>query len=320
MTAFYRGISQQRQQQIKTAMTDCHLCPRNCHVNRSLGQKGFCGAPAEMIACRSALHFWEEPCLSGTQGSGTVFFAYCPLQCVYCQNYAISEGQNPPQSNLPTISPQRLAEVFLSRQEEKAHNINLVTPTHFVPQIAAALEIAKKQGLTIPIIYNTSSYEWTETLSMLDGLVDIYLPDLKYAAPQYSKRYSHAADYFTIATHAIDEMVRQVGNPIFNSEGMMRKGVIIRHLVLPGLTTDSKKILHTIYTRWYPKVWVSIMRQYTPLAIAADYPELQERISDAQYDEIVDYAADLGITQGFIQEGEAAADSFIPIFDGTGIF
>ena len=303
------------------AMIDCTLCPRACHVNRKQGEKGFCGAPAEIVACRSALHFWEEPCLSGERGSGTVFFAYCPLQCVYCQNYAISKGKTPPQANLPPISPERLAEIFINLQEEeKAHNINLVTPTHFVPRIAKALEQAKKQGLHIPVVYNTSAFEYPETLRILEGLVDIYLPDFKYASSEYSRKYSHAENYFAVACCAIDEMVRQVGTPVFDQEGMMKQGVMIRHLTLPGLLEDSKKVLHTIYDRWYPHVWVSLMRQYTPLATVADFPELQEKISDGQYDALVDYAIDLGITQGFMQEEEAAAESFIPLFDGTGIF
>lgn len=303
-------------------MASCALCPRNCRVNRTGEERGFCGAPGEIVAVRAALHHWEEPCLSGTCGSGTVFFAYCPLQCVYCQNHLISQGKNPPGSNLPPISPQRLAEVFLALQEQKAHNINLVTPTHFVPQIAIALEQAKSQGLSIPVIYNTSSYEHPQTLKMLEGLVDIYLPDLKYYHSEWAKKLSAAPDYFSIACTAIDEMVRQVGEAVFDEAGVMQKGVIIRHLTLPTLLWDSKKVLEEIYRRWYPKVWVSIMRQYTPLAILAGKPYefLQTKVSDQQYDALVDYAVELGIEQGFTQEGEAAEESFIPLFDGEGIF
>ncbi len=307
--------------QIQETMSHCILCPRNCGVNRIAGQKGFCGAPGEMVACRAALHFWEEPCLSGTKGSGTVFFAYCPLQCVYCQNYLISRGKNPPQSNLPSIAPERLAEIFFHLKDQGAHNINLVTPTHFVPHIAAALAIAKKQGLSIPIVYNTSSYEHPETLRMLDGLIDIYLPDLKYHSKMYAQLLSHAPDYFTVACAAIDEMVRQVGKTVFDKKGILQKGVIIRHLALPTLLFDSKQVLAEIARRWYPKVWVSIMRQYTPLNIIEEekYPFLKEKISDEHYNALIDYAIELGIEQGFIQEGEAAAESFIPLFDGTGI-
>ena len=306
----------------QTALSCCQLCPRHCGVNRLQGARGYCGAPGEIIACRAALHFWEEPCLSGTRGSGTVFFAYCPLQCAYCQNYLISQGKTPPESNQPPISPERLAEVFFSLADQGAHNINLVTPTHFVPLLVPALASAKKQGLNIPIVYNTSSYECPETLSMLDGLIDIYLPDLKYYDAKWSRLLSHAADYFPMACTAIDEMVRQVGIPIFTQDGILQRGVIIRHLALPGLFSDSKRVLKEIVRRWYPKVWVSIMRQYTPLPIIDNprYGFLQEKITDEHYDALVDYAIDLGIEQGFIQEGEAAAESFIPLFDGTGIY
>ena len=310
------------QQQKENTMSCCTLCPRNCGVNRAIGQTGFCGAPKDIIACRAALHFWEEPCISGEQGSGTVFFAYCPLQCVYCQNSSISRGKRPLGSNLPPVSSERMAEIFFSLADQGAHNINLVTPTHFAPQIAAALQIAKNQGLSIPIVYNTSSYEHPDTLRMLEGLVDIYLPDLKYYDSQYGKLLSHAPDYFPVACAAIDEMVRQVGTAVFNQAGMMQKGVIIRHLTLPTLLDDSKRVLAEIARRWYPKVWVSIMRQYTPLATipsGAKYDFLRATITDEHYDKLIDYAVDLGIEQGFVQEAEAAAGSFIPIFDGSGI-
>lgn len=307
--------------QLQKSMSCCRLCPRNCGVNRLLGEQGYCGAPGEIIACRAALHFWEEPCLSGTGGSGTVFFAYCPLQCVYCQNYLISQGKTPPQSNQPPISPERLTEVFFSLADQGAHNINLVTPTHFVPLIVPALETAKKQGLAIPIVYNTGSYEHPNTLKMLEGLVDIYLPDLKYYDAKWSRLLSHAPDYFPAACAAIDEMVRQVGQAVFGEDGLLQKGVIIRHLALPSLLADSKQVLAEIARRWYPTVWVSIMRQYTPLQLidSPKYDFLQEKITDEHYEALIDYAVDLGIEQGFIQEGEAAAESFIPIFDGTGI-
>ena len=307
---------------LSSFLSCCKLCPRNCGANRLSGEQGYCGAPGEMIACRAALHPWEEPCLSGTGGSGTVFFAYCPLQCVYCQNHLISQGKKPPQSNQPPISPERLVEVFFSLADQGAHNINLVTPTHFVPLIVPALEIAKTQGLSIPIIYNTSSYEHPDTLRMLEGLVDIYLPDLKYYDAKWSRLLSHAPDYFSVACAAIDEMVRQVGPAVFDNAGLLQKGVIIRHLALPSLLSDSKQALKEIARRWYPKVWVSIMRQYTPLHLTdkPEYAFLQEKITDSHYDTLVDYAIDLGIEQGFIQEGEAATESFIPIFDGTGIY
>ncbi|MCI8335818.1 MAG: radical SAM protein [Peptococcaceae bacterium] len=314
-------VQQNQKENLYQTLTCCQLCPRHCKVNRLQGARGYCGAPGEIIACRAALHFWEEPCLSGTRGSGTVFFAYCPLQCVYCQNYLISQGRTPTESNQRPISPERLVEVFFSLADQGAHNINLVTPTHFVPLLIPALEQAKKQNLSIPIVYNTSSYECLETLNMLDGLIDIYLPDLKYYHSKWADLLSHAPDYFPTACTAIDEMVRQVDTPLFDADGILQKGVIIRHLTLPSLLSDSKRVLEEIVRRWYPKVWVSIMRQYTPLPII-DHPRysfLQEKITDEHYDALVDYAVDLGIEQGFVQEGEAAAESFIPLFDGTGI-
>ena len=323
MTFSIQDKEQDKEEKILNPLSCCRLCPRNCRVNRLGGEQGFCGAPGEIVACRAALHFWEEPCLSGQNGSGAVFFAYCPLQCVYCQNESISRGKNPPASiQQPPISPERLTEIFFSLADQGAHNINLVTPTHFVPLIVPALEQAKKQGLSIPIVYNTSSYEQPETLRMLDGLVDIYLPDLKYYDTQWSRLLSQAPDYFPVACAAIDEMVQQAGPPVFNEQGLMEKGVIIRHLTLPSLLTDSKQVLTEIVRRWYPQVWVSIMRQYTPLPFIEKerYPFLKEKISDEHYDALVDYAVDLGVEQGFVQEGEAAAESFIPLFDGSGIY
>ena len=297
-------------------MSDCTLCPRDCHVNRDAGEIGFCGQTARLTAARAALHFWEEPCLSGTNGSGTVFFSGCNLRCVYCQNHEIARGQAGRE-----ITVTRLSDIFLELQEKGAHNINLVTPTHFVPQIIAALQTAKKQGLSIPVIYNTSAYEKVETLRMLEGLIDIYLPDLKYRDTALSEKYSHAPDYFKTASAAITEMVRQVGAPVFadGEDSLMCRGVIVRHLLLPGCGRDSRQILRFLHETFENDIYVSIMNQYTPLSQVSDIPPLNRRVSAREYDRLVDYAIRVGIENGFMQEGESASESFIPPFDYEGI-
>lgn len=297
-------------------LSDCTLCPRECHVNRNAGEIGYCGQTARLTAARAALHFWEEPCLSGTNGSGAVFFSGCNLRCVYCQNHEIAQGQAGRE-----ITADRLSSIFLELQQKGAHNINLVTPTHFVPQIITALKAAKKQGLSIPVIYNTSAYEKPETLRMLEGLIDIYLPDLKYRDAALGERYSHAPDYFETAAAAIKEMVRQVGAPVF-SDGknpLMQRGVIVRHLLLPGCGKDSRQILHYLHGTYKNDIYVSIMNQYTPLPQVADIPALNRRVSDRAYERILNYAIRIGIENGFMQEGETASESFIPAFDYEGI-
>ncbi len=298
------------------SLTDCSLCPRQCHVNRNAGETGYCGQTAKIMAARAALHFWEEPCLSGTNGSGTVFFSGCSLRCVYCQNLEIAQ-----KAAGREITPARLSDIFLELQDKQAHNINLVTPTHFIPQIITALETAKGRGLSIPVVYNTSSYEKTESLRLLEGLIDIYLPDLKYFDPVLSERYSHAPDYFKAASSAIAEMVRQVGTPVFadGEDSLMKKGVIVRHLLLPDCEKDSRKILRYLHSTYKNDVYVSIMNQYTPLSQAAGIPSLNRRISDEEYERIIDYAIHIGIENGFIQEGDTASESFIPSFDYEGI-
>ena len=280
-------------------MDYCNLCPRGCKVNRNLGERGVCGETNEIRVARASLHLWEEPPISGERGSGTVFFSGCPLHCVFCQNHNISDGTN---GKVVTID--ELATIFLHLQDMGAENINLVTPTHFVPGIRAALIKAKGEGLTLQVVYNTSSYESVETLKLLSGLVDIYLPDLKYKSSELSKKYSHVADYFEVATAAISEMVKQVGP----------KNVIIRHLVLPNCIDDSKAVIKYINETYGNDIFISIMSQYTPLPFVKE-PELQRRITVEEYDEVVDFAADLGITNAFVQEGEAAEESFIPDFE-----
>lgn len=297
-------------------LSDCTLCPRECHVNRNAGEIGYCGQPAALMAARAALHFWEEPCLSGANGSGAVFFSGCNLRCVYCQNYEIAHGLSGRE-----ITVSRLSDIFLELQERGAHNVNLVTPTHFVPQIITALETAKKQGLSIPIVYNTSAYEKTDTLKRLSGLVDIYLPDLKYFDSTLSSRYSHASDYFETAAAAISEMVRQTGAPVFtgDADSLMQKGVIVRHLLLPGCEQDTRRILHYLHSTYKNDIYISIMNQYTPLSQVADIPQLNRKISSREYEKIIDYAISIGIENGFIQEGETASESYIPPFDCEGI-
>lgn len=297
-------------------LSDCTLCPRECHVNRNAGEIGYCGQTAALTAARAALHFWEEPCLSGTNGSGAVFFSGCNLRCVYCQNHQIADGFCGRE-----ITLSRLCDIFLELQEKGAHNLNLVTPTHFVPQIITALKAAKKQGLSIPVVYNTSAYEKTDTLKKLEGLVDIYLPDLKYHDCLLSQRYSQAPDYFEIAAPAIAEMVRQVGAPVFEDgeNALMKKGVIVRHLLLPGCEKDTRRILRFLHQTYKNDIYVSIMNQYTPLAQVKSIPELNRKISPREYEKIIDYAISIGIENGFIQEGETASESFIPAFDCEGI-
>ena len=293
----------------------CGLCPRECKVDRTQGERGYCGQTAELYVARAALHQWEEPCLSGTIGSGTIFFTGCPLGCVFCQNLEIAAGNVGKK-----ISVKRLAEIFLELQEQGAHNINLVTATHFVPQIAEALSLAKQNGLQIPIVYNTSSYEHVSTLRLLEGLVDIYLPDLKYRNEEWSLRYSHAADYFFYASKAIAEMVRQVGKPVLSEEdGLMKRGVIVRHLALPGKEEDSKEVIRYLYETYGEQIYISIMNQFTPMPGLREYPELNRVLTEQEYSRIVDYAIRLGVEQGYIQEGETAKESFIPSFDCEGV-
>ena len=295
-------------------LEQCNLCPRSCGSNRAAGQTGYCGMSAEVKVARASLHMWEEPCISGTNGSGTVFFTGCPLKCVYCQNRTIAIG-----STGERISIERLSEIFIELQEKGAHNINLVTPTHYVPQIVKALKIAKEKGLHIPIVYNTGSYEKVETIQALEGLVDIYLPDCKYFDSELAAKYSNAPDYFKVASDAIEEMVRQVGKPMFEGN-LMKRGVIVRHMILPGHTKDSRKIIERLYKTYGDDIYISIMNQYTPLPQMKNFPEINRRITAREYEKVIDYAISLGIENAFIQEGETAKESFIPDFEsGFGI-
>lgn len=295
----------------------CTLCPRLCGANRAAGQTGFCGADDTIRIGLASLHRWEEPCLSGTCGAGTVFFCHCPLGCVYCQNHDIS-GQNAAESGILTDSS-GLADTFLSLQARGAHNIDLVTPTHYAAHLMEAIPLARARGLSIPIVYNCGGYERVETLRMLDGLIDIYLPDLKYYSSYYSERYSHAPDYFDTACAAIGEMVRQTGAPQFDADGMMTRGTIIRHLMLPGLGGDTAQVLRAIASNWGGgQVLVSLMRQFTPCTDLSGFPELVRRVTDAEYADACDQMALLGL-EGWTQDAESVSESFIPRFDGSGV-
>ena len=294
-------------------LNSCNLCPRNCNVNRNNNEIGYCGASNQMVIAKAYLHMWEEPCISGSVGSGTIFFSYCNLRCIFCQNYDISTLHK---GNI--VSVNRLKEICLELQEKGALNINLVTPTHYVPLIVEALKLAKKEGLTIPIIYNTSSYENISTIKLLEGIVDVYLPDLKYYDDIYGIKYSNCNNYFKYASRAIEEMYKQVGKCVFDNNGIIKKGVIVRHLMLPDNIEDSKNIINYLYNKYKDNIYISIMNQYTPLR-KLEYNNLNRKVSDTEYDELINYAYDLGIRNAYIQEGETQKESFIPDFNNEGI-
>lgn len=290
----------------------CRLCPRQCGADRENGERGFCGAPSDIRIARAALHFWEEPCISGENGSGTVFFSGCTMRCVYCQNYEVSTN------NLGYIvSEQKLADEFLRLMEEGAENINLVTPTHYVPEIKRALDIAVSRGLNIPIVYNTGGYETVETIRSLEGYVDIYMPDFKYYSDETAVKYSSAPHYRETVMRALDEMYRQTGKPEFDSRGIMKKGMIIRHLMLPGSLSETLHIIDYVHETFGENVYFSLMSQYTPIRHIEKFECLNRRISQKSYDFAVSHCEDLGMENVFIQEGEAADESFIPEFGGS---
>jgi len=291
----------------------CELCQRMCGINR-YEKQGFCGANDKIKIARASLHMWEEPCISHENGSGTIFFSHCNLKCIYCQNYDISTNNYGKE-----ITINKLSEIMLNLQNKNAHNINLVTPTHYVPQIIEAIKIARKKGLNIPIIYNTSGYERKETIKLLDGYIDIYLTDMKYYDDKYAKEYSKATNYFNHAKEALDEMYKQIGNPKISKNGIMEKGIIVRHLILPELIDDSKKIINYLYKTYKDDIYLSIMNQYTPLENVKNHSSLNRIITKDEYDEVINYAVSLGIENAFIQEGETQKESFIPSFNNEGI-
>lgn len=291
----------------------CELCPRKCHINRNIN-KGICSNTSTLKVARSALHYFEEPSISGTNGSGTIFFSGCNLKCCYCQNKEISNdnfGIN--------ISVERLSELMLELQAKKASNINLVTPTHFVPSIIEAIKLARKKGLSIPIVYNTSGYESVATIKLLAGYIDIYLTDFKYFDNKLGEDLSKVKNYFEIASLALEEMYKQVGKNKFASNGMMTKGIIVRCLVLPTKGTDTKKIINYLYKKYQDNIYLSIMNQYTPVNHSDTFTFLNDKVSDKEYDDIINYALDLGIKNAYIQEGETQDESFIPPFNLEGL-
>lgn len=301
--------------EINKLYENCILCPRNCNANRKAGKTGACMVSGKLKVARAALHFWEEPCISGESGSGAVFFSGCALHCVFCQNDKISRGKAGKE-----IEKERLVQIFLELQEKGANNINLVTPGQYVPHIIWAVEQARNEGLKLPIVYNTSSYEKVDTIKMLEGIVDIYLPDFKYMDSVLAQKYSHAMDYPEIAKAAIAEMVRQQPEPVFDDETeLMEKGVIVRQLLLPGLLEDAKAIVRYLYETYGDSIYLSLMSQFTPLPNVEGFPELNRKVTEKEYDEYVDYAIDLGVDKGFIQEGDVAEESFIPDFDCEGV-
>ena len=292
----------------------CELCPRRCGANRLAGKNGFCGGGKEVKVARAALHFWEEPCISGEEGSGTVFFSGCTMRCVFCQNREISRGEAG-----KLISTERLAEIFLELQKKGANNINLVTPMHYAPQITAALDIARKNGLQLPIVWNTGGWELPESVEAVKNYSDIWLTDIKYFDNSLAEKFSNAKNYFENASASLKKMLEQTGEPVFDDDGMMKKGIIVRHLVLPGHTDDSKKVLRWLWENFGDKIWISIMNQYTPLCSEEKFPELSRKVTDEEYDEVVDFAVSLGIENAFVQDGEAVSESFIPPFDLEGV-
>lgn len=304
----------------KTSYAPCTLCPRACHADRTEGQKGRCHVDAQIRVARAALHMWEEPCLSGRSGSGAVFFSGCALGCIFCQNREIASGK----AGL-VISEARLEEIFLELQEKGANNINLVTAGHYVPQVVRALACAKSQGLRIPIVYNSSGYEKAESLRQLEGLIDIYLPDLKYLTPELAAAYSHAPDYPQYAMEAIAEMVRQQPQAEFMPEDrteaspIMRRGVIVRHLLLPGHVREAKKVVGYLHETYGDQIYISMMNQYTPMSEKFVDPNLNRRVTKREYERLLDYAAEIGVENGFYQEGATADESFIPEFDYEGV-
>ena len=288
----------------------CNSCPRQCNIDRTV-KTGVCGVPSEYTIARAALHFWEEPCISGERGSGTVFFSGCSLKCVYCQNYEISR-----ECRGKTVSEDRLIEIFKELENQGAHNINLVNPTHYSLQL---FETLKKYKPSVPVVWNTGGYDLAQTLRAGEGLVDIYLTDIKYISEKVAEKYSRAGDYFQVASQAVLEMQRQVGENVFDSDGMMRKGIIIRHLVLPGNISQALGVMDWVKANLPEDTIISLMSQYTPCGRAEEYPVINRRISEREYNLVLDHAEKLGLENVFIQELDSSTTEFIPPFDLSGV-
>lgn len=293
---------------------NCRLCPRNCSIDRTSGKLGYCMSSSEIHAALASVHKWEEPPISGTKGSGTIFFSGCNLRCVFCQNYTISS-----ENKGKEISIKRLAQIMLEHQERGVHNINLVTATQFVPSIIKAIILAKKAGLKIPIVYNSGGYEKYETIKMLEGYIDIYLPDIKYFSSELSNKYSNAPNYFDYASKAVLEMHRQTGENTFDSDGILKKGLIIRHMILPNCKEDSYKILDWIKDNIGADSYISILNQYTPVYHANQYQEINRRLMSLEYTRVIDHFFKIGLKNGYMQKKSSANSEYTPIFDYSGL-
>lgn len=297
---------------MNSLLNECILCPRKCHVNRNNGELGFCRAGNKIKIAKAYLHMWEEPPITGKNGSGTIFFSNCNLRCLFCQNYQIGEDGNGIE-----ISTERFSEICLDLQKQGATNINLVTPTHYVPLVIEGIKLAKENGLLIPIVYNSSGYETVETIKLLEETVDVYLPDFKYYSDELAIKYSGCKDYFKNASESLREMVKQKPKCVFDKGGNITSGVIVRHLLIPNMEEDSKKILKYLYDEYRDNIFISIMNQYTPVR-TCKYEELNKTVSECVYDDVINYAWDIGIRNAFIQEGGTQSDSFIPKWDFKG--
>ncbi len=295
----------------------CNLCPRDCGALRGKGKAGYCLADERIFVARASLHMWEEPCISGETGSGTVFFSGCSLRCVYCQNYEIAAARKGKE-----VTVEELSDLFLSLQEKGAANINLVTPDHYAPPVVEAVCRAKARGLKVPVVYNCSGYAKAGLIRRLRGIVDIFLADFKYMEAELAERFSSAPDYPQVAKKALAAMAETAGEPFFDEKGMMKRGVIVRHLLLPGHKKNAKAVIRYVHETYGDRVYLSLMNQYTPMEQLADREgcgELRRRVTRREYEAVVDYALSLGVKNAFIQEGETAKESFIPDFEQGGI-
>ena len=302
--------------QARDLLSNCQLCPRSCGVNR-YEKPGACGGGALARVAKVSLHPWEEPAIAGPEtgkGAGTVFFSGCNLRCVFCQNYEISHYEKGRE-----VTSEELGEIFLHQQAQGAATLDLVTPTHYVPQIIQALAYAKKRGFSLPVVYNSSGYESVSTIELLGGLVDVYLPDLKYYSSELSRAYSQAQDYFPVAAKAIKAMVQQVGRPVLDAQGIMTRGVLVRHMVLPGARHDSMKLLDWLWQNFGHDIYLSLMSQYTPMYKAGEYKALKRRLTTFEYQSVIDYARELGVTQCFIQQRSSATKVYVPNWQDDGL-
>lgn len=297
-----------------SVLEHCTLCPRQCGVNRLAGERGYCGAGRFARVALVSLHPWEEPCIAGTSGAGTVFFSHCSLRCLFCQNAVISHEENG-----IDVTEERLAEIFLEQQERGAATLDLVTPTHFAPQILSALRMAKSRGLTLPVVWNSSGYEREESIRAIADAIDVFLPDLKYIDEKSAADCSDARDYFSYASAAIKAMVGAKGAPVLREDGILERGVLVRHLILPGKRKESMRILDWLWTTFGNKIMLSLMGQYTPMYRAAEIKGMNRTLTTFEYESVVNHALDLGIIRCYVQERGAASEEFVPKFDGTGV-